>query len=417
MEKPLKKYIFLTVDIHPIGGIQNYIAGKAKYLKKQGWDVVIFFGGYPTGTCLMPTLNEYIDGGILELIKQPGEWTKHIRELTLSKMKELIQYDKDNKVKIVIESHDDVLALWGELLAEKIHAKHMCFICNEKFRGPKKHYAEHFCFFDFKHSRKELLGIHKESLEQLFEGYKEVKPEERYSFVAANEGPVQDVENKAVESLTRSDWNICYIGRVEKLYVPKIIQDISIFAQKYTEKTIQFLVVGKADSCKKLLQEKLGCLQNVKISLLGDLIPIPRSLFQLTDVVIAGSGCADCAARENVPTIVADADNGMANGLLGYTTHNILYCENKDNQINYDVALEQVLVEKIQEYLEFYLEDKLPASEYYKKQIEFIKQSEKELVYYKLLKDKVSMNHIKVFKYYMNRYAPFVVNIYRKAKR
>ena len=31
----MKRYIFLTANIHPIGGMQNYVAGKAVYLEKN----------------------------------------------------------------------------------------------------------------------------------------------------------------------------------------------------------------------------------------------------------------------------------------------------------------------------------------------------------------------------------------------
>ena len=41
----MKRYIFLTANIHPIGGMQNYVAGKAAYLEKNGWKVTVFFWG------------------------------------------------------------------------------------------------------------------------------------------------------------------------------------------------------------------------------------------------------------------------------------------------------------------------------------------------------------------------------------
>ena len=50
---------------------------------------------------------------------------------------------------IYIESQSEVTALWGELLAEKLRARHVCFNCNELFRGPKKYYEENINFIRF----------------------------------------------------------------------------------------------------------------------------------------------------------------------------------------------------------------------------------------------------------------------------
>ena len=37
----MKLYIIITLDIHPIGGMQLYTAGKAAFLEKNGWKVVV----------------------------------------------------------------------------------------------------------------------------------------------------------------------------------------------------------------------------------------------------------------------------------------------------------------------------------------------------------------------------------------
>ena len=52
----MKRYIFLTANIHPIGGMQNYVAGKAAYLEKNGWKVTVFFWGDNKGTCAMTSI-------------------------------------------------------------------------------------------------------------------------------------------------------------------------------------------------------------------------------------------------------------------------------------------------------------------------------------------------------------------------
>lgn len=79
------------------------------------------------------------------------------------------------------------------------------------------------------------------------------------------------------------------------------------------------LIVGNVDDRKEWLHQKLDKASNLVLTCLGDLVPIPRTLFSKIDVVIGSSGCAECSVVEGVPTIVSDAENSLANGILGYT--------------------------------------------------------------------------------------------------
>lgn len=409
----MKYYVFLTANIYLIGGMQNYVSGKAAYLKSHGWNVKIFFCGKTGEKCVIPFLNNYIEGETEELEKRPGEWTRRIREKTLNRMIYKIDYNPQNVSDIIIESQTDVLALWGELLAERIHAKHVCFICNEVFEGAGKYYSEHLKFFDFKFERRELAGIHEKSLGMLFGAYKEIPMEKQYHFYAANEGPVQEVDSIRVDQLKKCDWNICYIGCASKPYVFKIINDVEKLAKKYHNISIQFIMVGNASCRRNQLKERLQPLENISVSLLGDMVPIPRKLFEKLDVVIAGSGSADCAAREGVPTIVGDANNDMANGILGYTTFDTLFYDGLQ-QMDFDEALEQVLVGKVQNRLEFKLPPKYPASYYYKQHMQFVANSSKNQEYYINILENTSINYMKVLKYNLRHTFPGLAKWYKK---
>lgn len=415
MEK--KYYIFLTGDIHPIGGMQNYVAGKARWLEENGWQVRVFFWGAADGKCKMSFLNRYLAGGTMELGTPPGEWTKGIRRRTLNHMMSVVGPGARQADTAIVESQDDTTALWGELLAERLHAKHMCFNCTEGFRGPRKHYAEYLDFFDFKHRRRELACIHTDSMQKLFEGYKKVKPEERYLFDAANEGPVQDVEDERVEKLKKYDWNICCIGRAEKTCKQELMKGIRKFAQNYPQKSIQFVMVGNPGDREDWIKEQLGSLKNVRLSFIGDMVPIPRSLFKKIDVVIASAGCAECAVYEGVPTIVMDVENSLANGILGYTTFSPLFHEKNVAQTSFDKALEQVLIEQIQANLEFHLEDRVNPADIYEKHMKFAYESDPVYLYDIGQNRYVPVNYMRVFKYYMRKYLPAITAVYSRIKR
>ena len=359
----MKKYIIITYDIHPIGGTQRCTVGKAKLLQENGWNVIVLFPGKNKGKCAISILDQFVEGGIIGLDMQPGSLIPPIRKKIFSKLLSIVG-DEDCD-EIIIESNADAFALWGELLAEKLNAKHMCFNCNELFRNKNKSYSENLDFFDFKHKRKELIGVSNDSLPNLFEGYKDVKSSERYIFKPIYYEPVQDINSEQVNNLNRGDWCICYIGRASKGYVYNITDGISKFAKRHTDKKISVVYVGDIKDREDYIVETFKNNTNIVLNALGDLTPIPRSLYSKLDVVIAGSGCALCSIYEGVPVIIPDAGNFLANGVYGYDTFDLFYHEDFVTQSGFDVTFERVLVEKKYDNVELKLPDKRNPNEEY----------------------------------------------------
>ena len=175
-------------------------------------------------------------------------------------------------------------------------------------------------------------------------------------------------------------------------------------------------MVGDPGDRREWLKSQVEVSGNIILSCLGDMVPIPRKLFEKIDVVIAGSGCANCAACEKVPTIVVDAGNKRANGILGYTTFSIIFHEENVKQMGFDQALEQVLLDRLPEKIEFRWPDRLPASHYYEQHMQFVDQSEKKQVYYQDINSAVRTNYVKVLKYGIRKHLPFIIAIYDKLK-
>ena len=69
----MRKYIFITTDIHPLGGMQIYISGKSKYLEAIGWKVYVIYPSFVKGKCVFPQLNKYISGRNISMSFYPGE--------------------------------------------------------------------------------------------------------------------------------------------------------------------------------------------------------------------------------------------------------------------------------------------------------------------------------------------------------
>lgn len=383
-----KLYVILTVDIHPIGGNQLYTAGQAKYMESIGWDVIILFPGKPFGKCKIKYLEKYLSGGFQLLWDVcPDQLDKdeiyNVYERIINKM--YINTDIYNE--ILIASQNQKLALWGESFANIIKAKHFCFITTEIYRGKDTCFEEYMDFYVFKYLRKELLAL---DVKKLFDGYLEIDEKEIVIPDYCEGEVVQDVFDETIRDIRKEDWNIAYIGRSEKKYVLSVIREVSLFAKKHKEQKIQFIMVGDANCRLESLNKYLFCVPNVHVLLLGDLIPIPRELFSITDVIIAGSGSAIYSAIEGVPTIVVDADNCLSNGILGYTClmDEVVYHNHNGTQYTISDSLEDVLVSK--QYLQYkynriVLED---SNKYYKWNLERFYVSEKDNVYYAIGKDR-----------------------------
>ena len=403
----MKQYIFMTSNIYLVGGIQNYVASKIKYLKKNDWQVYVFFCSGDNGDCPYNILNEYRDMEIKELVLYPGAWTRNIVNETLNKMVSfLFSTDGD----IIVESHNSILALWGELLAERLNAKHMCFICNETFDSKYDCFRENIPFFEFKYKRKELYGIQKNSLLNLFGEPKYLTYNEDFVFIAAIDGSVQDVFNKQVSCMKMQDINICFVGREKKLF-HEILCGVKEFAIKHSSNTIQFVIVGKVSEKRIEITNIFDGVKNICVNYLGDLVPIPRELFEKVDVVIATSGCACVAATENVPVIVADAIHHKAIGVLGYTTEERIFSKEK---FEYVEVLEDVLFNDLCNNKEFHLPEIImdDSSNHYRNHFLYVEKSNTEKEYYQDVMN-ANRNYYKCLGYYLRRDFPCVIKLYR----
>ena len=200
----MKHYIIFTVDIHPIGGTELLSAGKAKYLEQNDWKVTIFFTGASSGECEVPYLTKYVSScAFAEMWEyRPYKVSKSFRDSILDRMIQVLRIDSTIENEILIESHDDFVAYWAELLAERIHGRHFYITTNEYFRTLGNEFEDNLDFFYFKYQRRELFGTNK-SLNKLFNGYRGIKEFERFApegvNVAKEQDAIQDIKNQDVE--------------------------------------------------------------------------------------------------------------------------------------------------------------------------------------------------------------------------
>lgn len=363
-----------------VGGGQAYVNSKVRYLKKSGWQPIVFFAsltGFDRNQ--WESLREQKNNYNPYLKFAPEFWNDNIVQNVIDWMIKTIGYNENNNNYIIIESCTDYFAEWSERVATLIHAKHFCFLLDEEL---DKYRAKEFLYY--KYLRNELAGIHKSSMKKLF-GRDDIYVDDSHVLKASYDSTVQDIYSAEVSEIIRQDWNILYIGR-NKQYINNIIKGIHRFAQTHQDKKIHLIVLGDMGNLGSLQAQK-----NLTITMLGFITPIPRMLFSKADVVIAGAGSAILSAREGVPTIVADAKSCLASGVSGYTVFDSLFSE-KDG-VTFDVALEDVLVAK--GYLKYEFKPLGKSSspeESYKKHFDYIEHSSKSIEYFDFKKNPQDIN-------------------------
>ena len=85
---------------------------------------------------------------------------------------------------IIVESHNDILSQWGEIIAKELKGKHIIILMDEYYRGKKQYYTDKIDFYIYKLHRKEIMGS-LEVTERLFEGYLHVSENDFNNFEIA----------------------------------------------------------------------------------------------------------------------------------------------------------------------------------------------------------------------------------------
>lgn len=330
----MKRLYIMFCFSDTFGGGQNYVNSKVKWLEKQNWDVLIFSAVEDFSNKLVSPWDALRKFRCYrsELFNHSPEYCgKRLTKLALNWMQESIGYDYES---IIIESHTDFFAEWGELLAKKIHAKHICYLLDERL---ELYSAKQFLYYKF--LRREVAGIASSSMKRLFDGYKDISTSEEYVLRASHDESVQDIENKEIQCLPKADYTIAYMGR-DKQYCNNIVLGVAEFVKRHKENSVIFMIMGQISNLNALRN-----LNNVTVIELGFLNPIPRKFFDKVDVIIAGAGCATISAHNGTYTIVADAASCLSSGVLGYTVQTTLFSDGEKQ--TFDIELENVLVKHL----------------------------------------------------------------------
>ena len=307
------KYIMLINSIVNMGGGQKYCSNKVKELEKQGFQVFVFSS--TTGEIILDGLKKYQNYIIPEMRLHPRYFNKNVRKKIIEKILKIVKWNENDNC--LLDSADIPHAEWGELIAEKIRSKHICYLIDEDFRTKK----EDVDFLLFKLKRHELYGTSDQSLPRLFEGYYQVEENERFFFHAYCTNVVEDIECDLVDKIPTNTINIGYFGRLDKPYIKRTIEKSMDFFDKHRDKRFNIILIGGADNLnvENRIRSLVETRKNLQLFITGFLNPIPRKLLKCLDVCGASAGCAVVAHKCGILTITVNTLTGDVAGILGDT--------------------------------------------------------------------------------------------------
>lgn len=395
----MKTYIMMFGIANIVAGGPIYDANKIEYLEQSGWNVIVF--PINDGDIYIEPLKKY-SGQSYEFIQEPiSMFTKKEIKKKISLLASRVEPTSDE---IIIETGTDYTALWGELLARDLNAKHFIMFLDEKNPNVNN---DTYAFYKFKYDRNELASISLDSLDYIFGKYFELHNKEEHVLKACCTNSVKNIECKWLDSIPNADYSIGSIGRLEKAFVPIIVDGICEFSRKVPEKKIAVVFFGDADACNvepiTIIKEKLEKCNNIQMLITGYMWPIPEDAIKKMDVFVSGAGSARVSANCGIPTIKMDV---ITNAPIGYVKDaknciNLPLCKN--NATLCDYLCETLLNGKNPEiYNKISVNEHMMwVKECFDQHMKFIRKSKCEKKYYPV--EKIYNSSNKCMKFYIKK--------------
>lgn len=307
----MKTYVFFANTMAGISGGPIYVRNKMRYLKEIGWNVVVIDNtAIKKAPILLEEFNPYSDFRFCELLFPPFWFTKFQRKNIINKILTVIGPAE----RYVIESTQIILSEWAEILASELNAKHLIYLINENDVIKSDSLFE---FLSFKYDRNELFTITPRTCINLFSRYSKKINLETCYWNAGVSNTIENYEVPRLSSIPKADFNIGYFGRYKQI-IPYVCKELREFCLTHPDIRINFIVLG-FDKFNKDDQILLRT-ENLNVINLGELSPIPKLFFDITDVIIASAGCASISYKYGARVITMSVEKDQALGILGYTT-------------------------------------------------------------------------------------------------
>lgn len=334
-------YLIITTSTAGIGGAELYVLRKAQFMSKKGYKVLII-----TAKSKPLMIRDFQNFPVLTepSVSYPCYWfTRSYIKKAITRMTEFVLDCGATSDGLFVESTYKGNSTWAELLSRKLNVRSLIYETNG-LDTKEKTLAN---FLAFKAKRGELLGCSRFSNQKLFANFPEYYDERKnlYVNVPFDNSEIVDDTKGTVFSKDPNTLRILTVSRIEKKYLIYLIGEVSKVAQVIPNKTIELTMVlsrRKGKEFSILEKQSMNLPENLKVSFLGPIVPLSKSLF-LTHNVFVGMGTASLnAISMGMPTILADSKSNLSTGVLGVDV----------DYFGYAPAYESTIAEQLQRFLD-----------------------------------------------------------------
>jgi len=335
-------YIFIYGSVSRIGGRQFYLNRKANYLRKKGWNVLIISADLDE--VMVSELYNFDMLGIKEIAFPIYYFSKKKIKKIFDRIVKRVNEISNSVLPFIIESQDINEIFWGEMLAKILHAPNIVYVIGRpQLKKLDRIYRD---IYLFKARRNECIGVSEKTLGFLFEGINEVKNLRNNYFdisFSTEEFREASIKFKRIfNNIDDSSIVITTISRLEKEYIPVLIDSVLSIAKKDKLRVFTLLIVGDSKKNKKsknYYENKYRiCPKNLKIIFTGFLHPLPKELFRKTNIFIGMGTAVINSISQGCPTICIDPRSLKSAGILGIDLDNFAY-----NDIEKEESIESSL--------------------------------------------------------------------------
>ncbi len=327
----MKQYIFLADSISHVGGSQLYVSSKVNWLESEGWQVTVFFERF-SDDIVLDNLKRF-RGNYLPALSVPFAIAdEKTRKRTA---KRVVPTSGD---KVIIECHLSNYCFWGEYFGNLCGGMTVCYPLSEAFAKMDQGERD---FFFHKLKQNLLFGIADNSI-PLMLGKCALTENRALSAV----GCKANVSDEDYTLPIREDAKtILSFGRLEKYYIPNMVSSIKKFLNRHKDSFFNIVLLGDTtdQTVKDSIFSSLSECPNSMVFCTGYLNPVPKSIFEKSDVAIASAGSVKDAAAQGVLSISVDAFDYKAIGIYGVTTDKSLFRDG-EKPIEIDDLLEDILI-------------------------------------------------------------------------
>ena len=227
----MRYYIILQPTIRSMGGEEMYTRNKVNSARERGYTPLVFHNGGGE-KIYVDELKVYEKYEFQEFRYEPCVISKGKKKRLLERIKSILEdYDEES----IIESHEMLIAEWGEFVAKALGIRHFAYMLLEHNTIT---YKPLYDFFKFKYNRRELAGIIRNTIPDMFCEF--TNDVEGYSLPAYCPNVYENIPCPDKFKIVNGYCTIGSIGRTNKAYVQPMIDAVLKFVGRLMVPTVPY---------------------------------------------------------------------------------------------------------------------------------------------------------------------------------